>query len=292
MFNPNEYKNQHYVSEFWQRRFAGPDGNLYVQRNGKVGIGAAKDQMSGDWIYTTFDNTWHPSNQLERASGSLEKDAARAFRALDAPSALGTLEDQFIIRWFVAFSACRHPDTMSMGHRMAKEMAYLIADAHTMTPEQFCDAFERSYSAPRKAAAYFHSILIQGSPEHLLAQAEEVESLSPNDPRLNQQLAISPETILHMFGKLSNHYVTIIDAPPIPFILGDTPFAPALFSGFTLPISSEIALLWQPGSTDKLPDFTRRPALFAEVDTSNRTQADNALTITIGPSKAALERYI
>lgn len=171
-------------------------------------------------------------------------------------------------------------------------MAYLIAVAHPMTAEQFCDAFELSYSVPRKAAAYFHSILIQGSPEHLLAQAEEVESLSPHDPRLNQQLAISPKTILQVFGKLSNHHVTIIDAPPIPFILGDTPFAPALLSGFTLPTSPEIALLWQPGSTDKLPAFTRRPASFAEVDTSNRAQADNALTITMGPSKAVLERCI
>lgn len=83
-----------------------------------------------------------------------------------------------------------------------------------------------------------------------------------------------------------------VEAPPRQyFLLGDTPFPPGMLTGFTLPVSSSLALIWQPGGTEMLTDWSRRLATELEVNQSNRQQIDNALKVAIGPTKAALEKY-
>lgn len=290
MFNPNEQRNQHYVPVFWQRRFAGPDGVLYGLRAGRVQPVSAKKQMSGDWLYTTFDEKGIASNALERALSNIEGGAAQIFEKLDG-GATGTYEDQITLRWFVAFSACRHPDTMSAAHRRAKELAYAIADVHASSLEEFCKSLSRFGVSIADATATYEQAKLSSEAD-LLMQAEEVQHLAPTDPALPQQIAVTSETIERVLFAWRNHIVTIIDAPPgETFLLGDTPFSAQSLDEFIVPISSATALLWQPGNTPFEP-WTRRAATPEEVERSRRAQIDNAREVTVGPTRDSLEKYL
>jgi hypothetical protein len=249
--------------------------------------------MSEDWLYTTFDIQGTPSNQIEDALGVYEGHAAEAMRRLDSGSnGSGALEDQLFLRWFIALSACRHPDTLGMGHRRAKELAYALADVWPASVAGYQQALVK-FGVPADQATALYQFFRCYPEDQLLAQAEDVEFRPPNDPVLPAQLALDPETIERVFFLLGGHMVTVLDAPPgHQFILGDTPFPPELGKGFTIPLSSTMALLWQPGGTEMLPDWTRRQATIQEVDDSNHTQVNNSADIVIGASKAVLQRYI
>lgn len=71
-------------------------------------------------------------------------------------------------------------------------------------------------------------------------------------------------------------------------MLGDSPFPPNLGQGFTLPISSGLALRWSPADGEVFPDWTRRLATPTEVAETNRVQADNAARVLIAQTEAAL----
>lgn len=288
MFDPETHKNQHYVPVFWQERFRGPGNVLHRKKRGRIEAANPNKEMSADWLYTIFDDKGFPSNILEFGSSKIEANAAAAFRSLDTPGSVGTLEEQIFLRWFIAFSACRHPDTMSMGHRRAKDLAYVLADVHSKSLKEFIDSLSHfGLDAEEATLAYAKCRCL--SAEDLLAQAEMIEHMSPTDSALPQQIALSSETIEQVFFKLCHHNVTILDAPAgSTFVLGDTPFAVDLAKGFVVPISSTIALLWAPGSKEALPDWTRRTATPTEVQTSNRQQIENCLTTVIGPSRASL----
>ena len=292
MFDPNTHKKQHYVPVFWQKRFAGTDGVLYGLTNGEIRPVAAKHHMSQEYLYTTFDENWNPSNQLELAASRFESDAARAFRTLDHPDSTGRTEDQIALRAFIAFSVCRHPDTMSSGHRRAKELALLLADVHSKTREEFCISL-MSFGVDRNEASSAYDYLKPVDSAQLGAEAKEIEYMQPTDPELPQQLTVDGETIERVFFNLSHHSVTILEAPDeLSFVLGDTPFPPELGKGFIVPISSSLALHWEPGSTEAFPGWARRTARTAELEHSNQVQVDNALDIVIGCSRAILEHYV
>ena len=292
VFDPKTKKNQHFVPVFWQRRFAGDDGKLYVLENNGISVGNAKKLMCSDWLYTTFDIDWNPSNHLEEDASTFETKAAAAFRALDIAGSAGSFEDQVLLRRFIAFSACRHPDTMLSGHRRSKQLAYLLADAHSHTLEDFCHiALERFY-INHNDAIDIYNYLKGVSKAQLLEEANEVQLMTPCDPNLPQQISIDEETIDIIIKLLSHHDVTVFDAPSgSSFIMGDTPFSPDLGRGFIIPMSSHIALSWQPDATNEFPGWTRRAATTEELDDSNQLQFDNALKIVIGPSEDTLEKY-
>lgn len=292
MFKPYENANQHYVPQFWQKRFAGSDHRIHKLSRGQVKIGYPKKLMTGAWIYTTFDFLGMPSNRLETGLSKLEGQAAEAMKSLDAPGSLGTLEDQVRLRFFIALSACRHPDTMGRGHRLSKELAYTLADVGSMNPQDFQVALQRYGMTPADAQAA-RAVLNTWSDEELLRQAEDVEYRAPNDPVLPAQLALDPEVIERVFFMTANLSVTILDAPPGHFfVLGDTPLPPGLAKGFTVPLCSTLALLWESGGTDLLPDWTRRPATVDETEQSNCEQVSNAAEVVIGPTEAVLQQYI
>lgn len=293
MFNPDEKANQHYVPQFWQRRFSGSDGFIYKLNHRQVRRAGSKHLMSDDWLYTTFDVRGMPSNRFEDALSIFEGQAAEAMSRLDfGGKYTGSIEDQLLLRWFVALSACRHPDTMGLGYRRSKELAYALADARTMSLADFQLALARFGMSSDQAAAAFQ-ILRSHSEDELLRQAEDVEYRPPNDPILPAQLALEPETIERVFFLLGKHMVTILDAPlGHSFILGDTPLPPDLGKGFTVPLSSTMALLWGVGGTEMLPDWTRRQATVREVEDSNQTQLNNSAEVVIGSSKAVLQPYV
>ncbi len=289
MFDPDQHRNQHYVPKFWQRRFAGPDGTLWGHRDGIVTRVAAQRLMSEDWLYTTFNHQWTATNVLERVAGRHEQEASAILDRLDTPGGLGTLEEQITLRYFFAFCACRHPDIMRSGHRRTKELAYLLADVHTLGAQEFSDR-AKGFGMNATDAATTYALLRQKSSTQLLAEAEQVERLSPQSPALPQQLAIDPETIERVFFSLAQVTIRLLDAPPGHcFVLGDTPFPPQLGQGFTLPLSAGLAMLWAPEGQEPFPDWARLVATPAQVEHSNRQQANQALRVLIGPNRAVLD---
>lgn len=287
-FKPYEHKNQHYVPAFWQRRFTGPNGQLYKKKNGAISTANPDKEMSEDWIYTTFDAKGFPSNAIEHGSSRIEARAASAMRKLDSPNTVGSIDDQLELRFFFAFSACRHPDTMSSGHRRAKELARCLATAHALSVDDFVSRLT-GFGVDPNQSRVMHEELRSVPYAKLQEELEEVIHMAPTDSQLPQQIAVSYETVFQVLVALAHHNVEILEAPPShDFILGDTPFPPALGNSFCTPISAKLALRWTPGSVEKFPTWTRRPASNQEVLDSNRTQFDNSLQTVIGPSKTSL----
>jgi hypothetical protein len=292
MFRADEKRHQHYVPQFWQKRFAGPDNIIQGLKRGRIRSVSSKKLMAGDWLYTTFDAHGRPSNAIEDASSVWEGKAADAMRSIDNMANLGSLEVQLYFRWFIAFSACRHPDTMASGHRRSKQLAYVLADAWSKSLPEFQQSLQ-GFGVPAEEASGMYNMLRSISEEELLDQAEDVETRPPNDPFIPAQLALDPETIERVFFLLAKHTVTILDAPPGQyFILGDTPFPPGLANGFIVPLSSSLALLWENQDSKMFPTWTRRHATAGEVERSNQEQVDNALEVVIGPTCAVLQRYV
>lgn len=284
-------RNQHYVPQFWQRRFGGGDGLVWTLRENQTKKRSPKVLMSRDWLYTTFDAGGRPSNVLEHWSSRIEGHAAAAMSSLDTPGALGSQEEQIFLRWFVAFSACRHPDTLQAAHARSKQLAIAIVDTFNKTLGDYQLALSKFGIENEDAEAIFDHV--RGLDEAvMLDEMDDVVTRPPNDAILPSQLAIDPETIERVFFSLARHTVTILDAPiEASFVLGDTPFPPSLGLGFTLPISSAIALKWEPAHGEMLPHWTRRLASSIEVHESNKIQADNALRDLIAKSEADLAPF-
>lgn len=290
-YDPLKTRNQHYVPQFWQRRFSAEEGGVWTLRDKQVRKRSPKGLMSRDWLYTTFDAGGRPSNVLERWSSRIEGQAAAAMSSLDVPDGVGTEEEQIFLRWFVAFSACRHPDTLRAAHARVKQLAISIVDAFNKSLEDYQLTLSKFGIEDEDAEAIFNHIRSLDEAE-LIDEMDDVITRPPNDAILPSQLAIDPETIERVFFGLAQHEVTVLEAPDgESFVLGDTPFPPNIGMGFTLPISRKIALRWEPAQGESFPGWTRRLATSSEVDESNRTQADNALRDLIAGSKEDLEPF-
>ena len=292
MFNPSEKVNQHYVPQFWQKRLAGSNNSLFVLSDGTIEKANTKKLMTGNWLYTTFDHNWIPSNELEDLASVRESRAAQIMKSLDIPNSICSPEDQLYLREFIAFSACRHPDSMKKVKIHAIKTIFSFADIHSTTLLDYQLEMEKVGLTEEEASNAYH-YLKSLSENQLLAAAEFVEGLSPNDALLPAQMAISQETINAVNSLLENHRISILDAPTGEFfVLGDTPFPLDLAHGFTIPLSSTLALLWEPASGDKLPPWSRRKATIKEVTDSNKIQVDNSFKVVIGPTKAVLQKYL
>lgn len=290
-FDLIETRNQHYVPQFWQRRFSNGDGLVWTLRNNRTKKRSPKSLMSKDFLYTTYDKGGRPSNALERWSSQIEARAATCMSKLDIAGAVGSQEDQIFLRWFVAFSACRHPDTLRTAHARSKQLAVAIADVYDKSLFDYQATLSKFGIGPEAAKAIFNHV-VSCDENSILDEMDDVITRPPNDPILPSQLAIDPETIERVFFSMAWHQVTILDAPSgKSFVLGDTPFPPSLGTGFTLPISSKIALRWDPAQDEMLPNWTRRSASPLEVDLSNQVQAENTLQDLIAHSEADLAPF-
>lgn len=287
-YDPLETRNQHYVPQFWQRRFDAGNGEVWTLQDNRTKKLGPRKLMSQDWLYTIYDAGGRPSNALERAAGQFETRAAKAFSNLDTPGSVGTVEDQIFLRWFVAFSACRHPDTLNMGHRRSKELAVALVDAFNQSVSDYQVSLRKFGIGPEEAA-WAYDLIRKRDEEALLKEMDDVLTRPPNDAILPSQIALDPETIERVFFQLARHTVEILEAPVgSAFVLGDTPFPPNLGQGFTLPISSRLALRWHPADSEMLPDWTRRLATPIEVAETNQVQADNAARVLIAQTEADL----
>lgn len=119
----SEKENQHFVPRNWLSRFAGAHGRVLCLSKGKIHQVSVADIMSGNWIYTVFDEWWRPSDKLEDALANIEAKADKLFTMLHASRAVPTDGQWVELIQFLALTACRHPEIMKRGHERAKELA-------------------------------------------------------------------------------------------------------------------------------------------------------------------------
>jgi hypothetical protein len=95
---------------------------------------SVNDIMSGDWIYTVFDEWWRPSDRTEDALSKVESNAGLLFEALHTSAKPPTDQQWVDLCIFLALIAYRHPEVMRRGHLRSKEMAWAIADVASHQP--------------------------------------------------------------------------------------------------------------------------------------------------------------
>jgi hypothetical protein len=123
----------------------------------------------------------------------------------------------------------------------------------------------------------------------LLAEAEEIEGLSPQDPRLPMIDAIL--AMGEVARRIDAMDLLLVDAPPDKsFVLGDAPVAlSGLSAGFATPLSPSLALGAWPNDGSGTYIRNRREADPVVVDLINRDQAERSAVIVVGPDRAVLQ---
>jgi len=284
----SEKRNQHFVPRNWLSRFAGVNGRVLCKRGREISQISVDDIMSGDWIYTVFDEWWRPSDRLEDALANVEGDAGKLFTDLHSSSGIPTDGQWTELTLFLALTACRHPEIMARGHDRSKEMAWAIADVASYENEQaFCEDMMKRFKAEFQPG--FYQVLLAKGAEALLVEAQEVENLSPQDPNLPEQLSI--EAVFPVSDSITRMSMHLLDAPPnSAFVLGDHPLPTrSTILGFDVPLSKSLAFQCWPSGTGKKPVRERRQATLQEVQDINRRQATRAKAVVIGPDKKTLE---
>lgn len=301
-FDPNTYVNQHYTQQSWQKRFADAAGHVYARyRKGADplgdkwpalagrarGVNVAKT-MTGDWTYTIFHKWWQPSNELEHMLSEIEGYLAPVFdQAVDpniacTPQLAGELCDA------VGLAACRMPWVMARGHRRGKELVQEVALIHKYPDKAtFLSNIASRFGDVFSDADY--DGFYQQPQVDLQGAAELMAAMSPQDPRLPQQIALFGA--VEVAQAIAGLNLILLHAPaPTHFILGDTPLPDTgLRQGFTVPLSKAVALLALPPLPGQTSGICRRHADASDVAAINQEQWDRSLDVVIGPDKLTLD---
>jgi len=283
----SEKQNQHYVPRFWLKGFAGPGGRLLALEEGTIGQVGPGNIMTEDWTYTIFDGWWRPSDALENALGQLEGAADQLFKDLRDNAAPPSAQGWDFLILFLALTACRHPDVMDRGHERSKELGWLFADVHAYPDlASFNAVFKARYGGELSQELF--DILRSKSPEELVAEGDEVESLSPQDPRLPEQFSVLAYD--RVAAKISEMRLSLLDAPPgSHFVLGDRAVPlHSVSAGFDVPLSKTLAFQATPHGGG-LPR-TRRSATVVEVEEISQRQFARSTGIIIGPDYATIKK--
>ena len=183
-------KNQHYVPRSWLSRFAGHDGRVLAVKDGflmpQVSV---NDIMSGDWIYTVFDEWWRPSDRTEDALSKVESNAGLLFEALHTSAKPPTDQQWVDLCIFLALTACRHPEVMRPGHLRSKEMAWAIADVASHQGQDAFLASVRGRFGVELPTNIYNGLINKGLSE-LLQEAGEIEKFLLQDPKLPEQISL------------------------------------------------------------------------------------------------------
>lgn len=281
--------NHHYVPQFWMRLFAGADGHLWrrLQDGGHIRQTSTEEIMAEDWLYTEFDRHWRPGDGVEDRLAAREKNGAQLLRSLAALPGDPTDEQWAQLNVWLALTACRHPLAMRRMHHRAKNLAWDLADASSHSAPDFI-AHIRGKFGVALAEDVQGDLVLRGD-EALLAEADEIQGYSEQDPRLPMLIALAgvPEVALRyaIMDKV------LLDAPAGKrFVLGDTPIALSNGSaGFAVPLTSRLALGSWPNDGSGLVLQDRKTADAATVDLINRDQASRAMKVVVGPDRATLQ---
>ena len=280
-------RNHHYVPQFWQKLFASPSGRLYAREGATAKPTSPKRLMSADWIYTAFDQNWLASDAIEDSLSQAEAAASAACRSLIATTLVPSAPVQQALRHFIALQACRHPDVLGRGHRLAKDLGAILVMAHSLTESEFADAL-RPFGVGSNDAQAMLTELKTRAPKALELEFQELEQLPPHDPQLPHTEAL--KALSQIEGQLATMDLFVLDAAhPLEFVLGDTPVPQNdLWKGFVVPIARTVALSFQPTQCTVAPTCTRRAATQTDITASNQWQFQNAAKVTIGSDATLL----
>ena len=216
-----EKTNHHYIPQYWLRGFRGDNGRLYSRSNSGTKQVSTKNIMRDDWLYTVFDEQWNPSDALEDALAIVEGDDAKLFQRLHTPGYITTNNDRNELCAVLALQASRHPDVLGRSLRLAKEVAALFADAPILSLEEF-----QRRSAPfglgAADAQNYYVALRSRTKEQLFAELAELNTLSPQSPKLPTQDSLRAEPIIAEV--ITRMDLCLLEAPPpMAFVLGSRP---------------------------------------------------------------------
>ncbi len=283
-------RNNHYVPQFWIKRFKADSGSLFALKlDGVVMPAGPKAIMNDDYLYTIFDDHWNPSNALEDFFSRIESDGSQLFRDIVEKQS-SSEQTRVVLARFLAIQAVRHPDMRSVKSRLVSSFLSFLALSHDLSKEEFVDAFEEQgfRDIQHLAAADEIFDLVSSIPRDSIQETKEyVENLQPYDPRLpfsDVILAAWP-----LAEKLETMEVIVHEAPEDSFfVLGDTPIdQEQLLEGFIVPLSKNFAVEFKPTETAPKLSYIKSTRQF--VESVHEDQYRMAVFNLVGPDKQMLE---
>jgi hypothetical protein len=279
-------RNHHYVPRFWQRGFSDSSNFLYGRIDGKVRRVSPAKIMQKDYLYTVFDDQWVASDAVEDALAKTEGSIARLFKRLGNASSIVTPTDRTELCSALALQACRHPDILGRGYRLARELGALLAEAHNYSEQDFIVEMAKFGLGPTESSETYR-MAIATPIEQLADELSELRALPQFDHRLPSQDALSAQSSIST--QIEDMDIVILDAPGgSTYVLGDTPMPQHdLTNGFTVPISSSTAISAKARTTQQ-GTTSRRIATVSEVGSINQEQWARTLYVIIGPDPNTL----
>ncbi len=279
-------RNHHYVPRFWQRGFRDSSNFLYGRIDGNVQRVYPARIMQEDYLYTVFDDRWVASDAVEDALAKTESSIANLFRRLGNASSSVTSSDRTELCSALALQACRHPDILERGYRLARELGTLLAEAHNYSQEDFVAEMAKFGLGPTESSETYRAAIVTPI-EKLTEELSELRTLPTFDPRLPSQDALLAQPLIS--AQIEGMEIAILDAPSgSTYVLGDTPMPQHdLINGFTVPISSSMAISAKAGTTQQ-GTTSRRFATVSEVSSINQEQWARTLHVIIGPDPKTL----
>jgi|SRR5665647_3632132 len=298
--DPNfKKRNQHYVPQFWQRRFADGTGRLHVRytqsadklqnvkNRGKARPVNPEKTMTGDYTYTVFDENFRPYDVLEDLLAKAENEIKQTEDEILNPATMVTADLRRRFCRGIAIAACRLPHVMKRSRRLRIALAYALAEVGRMDRAAF-DAKVARFGQILTDAEYG---ALKATPEgELMRQAIYLSELSPQDPNFSEQDALEAVPMMtEIFNRMD---IEILESNGSPFfIVGDTPIPDSdLVMGFTVPLSKTAAGRFKPATGT--PTFSRTAATAAEIAAINEEQYHNSATHVIGPDAAYLDSLV
>ena len=251
---------------------------------------APEKVMMEHWLYTQFDNLWRPGDAKENQLADLEKLAAKLFRTATKANHVPTTGEWVSLCDWLALTACRHPRALARATALARKFAFDLADAHSKTDVQFIEGLRASYGLSDELEG-FHEILTASNEEDLLEQADEIQGMSPQDPRLPALMAI--EAFPRVSQAIQAMDLILLDAPAgSEFILGDMPVPLEKLgaNGFATPLSKHVAIVALPRRSPTHLVRDRRHTSVTIVNQINAAQFAHTRTGIVGSSKTLVER--
>lgn len=289
-------RNQHYVPQFWQKRFQDDQNIVFVRyraaddpskkRKGIARPASTKNTMTADWPYTVFDKDFLPYDTLENALAADEAKISQTEKTLLTVGAVITPSLHVDFCYGIALALCRLPAVMRHGLGVAKSFAYELARVHEMDRTEFDALFTKINVAPPTNDEYQHMKSL--TPEELLAYVIRIDDLSPQSQALPEQnTLLAAEKIGQMILSMDLEIVEGATGPL--FIVGDQPIRGInMFEGFSVPLSKSAAAVFKPPQ-GQTASCSRRMVLAAEVEAINRDQWDRCRTHVIGSDQAYLD---
>jgi hypothetical protein len=290
--------NQHYVPQFWQRRFKDAADVLYVRYSAsadprheldpdrcKAFDTTTKKTLTGDCTYTVSDERFQPYDVLENLLAESEDKISRNETILlDHPTDV-TTDVIGTFCWGMAIATCRLPYIMKRNFKRITELVSHYPDVHRMSRKAF-----EELMAPFGQTVHdkFYTDLFSQSEEQLVAWPARFAGRSPQDPVFAEQDALLGIGIMtHIFKTMDLLVLEITGAPYL--IIGDTPIPDSeLIHGFVVPLAKTAAVQFSPTSGSP-PKYGRRAITAAEASAINQEQYNNSVTHVIGPDRLYLD---